>query len=159
MKPTVYIETSVFGAYFDDRSDPVSAAQRLWTRQWWTHAPERYRLVTGQPVLDELLHPAYPHSARACALAASVPVVSIVDETANIVQTYIRMKLMPRNPLGDALHVALASYHKCDFLLTWNCAHIANPTKFRRLQIVNTSLGLFVPLLATPNQLLENTNE
>ena len=125
----------------------------------WSHATERHKLVTGRPVLDELRHSSYPHSARACALVASVPIIPIEPEIAAIVQTYIRAKLMPRNPVGDALHVALASYHKCDFLLTWNCAHIANPTKFRRLQIVNTSLGLYVPLLATPNQMLEDTHE
>ena len=67
---------------------------------------------------------------------------------------------MPRDPAGDALHLALASYHKCDFLLTWNCQHLANANKFGHIRRVNTLLGLFVPDLVTPLELLgEDENE
>jgi len=66
---------------------------------------------------------------------------------------YLANHLMPRERLGDALHLALASYHKCDFLLTWNCTHIANANKFEHIRIINTRLGLFVPALVTPMEL------
>ena len=66
---------------------------------------------------------------------------------------------MPQNPVGDALHLALASYHKCDYLLTWNCKHLANPNKFQRIRLVNTSLGLYIPALVTPNQLIGESND
>ena len=59
-------------------------------------------------------------------------------------------------PLGDALHLALASFHKCDFLLTWNCQNLANPNKFGHIRIINNMLGLLVPELVTPYQLLED---
>src|SRR5437763_6164227 len=55
---------------------------------------------------------------------------------------------MPHDPVGDALHLALASYHKCEFLLTWNCNHLANANKFGHIRHVNDILGLFVPMLA-----------
>ena len=61
---------------------------------------------------------------------------------------------MPENPLGDALHLAVASYHKCDFLLTWNCDHLANANKFGHIKRINTILGLYVPALITPLELL-----
>lgn len=61
---------------------------------------------------------------------------------------------MPQDPLGDALHLALASYHKCDFLLTWNCQHLANANKFNHIKRINTMLGLFIPILTTPLELL-----
>ncbi len=61
---------------------------------------------------------------------------------------------MPRDPEGDALHLALASYHKCDFLLTWNCRHLANANKFDSIRLVNASLGLFTPDLVTPLELM-----
>ena len=57
---------------------------------------------------------------------------------------------MPADPGGDALHLALASYHKCDFLVTWNCQHLANANKFGHIRRVNAMLGLFVPALVTP---------
>jgi hypothetical protein len=71
-----------------------------------------------------------------------------------IVNAYIQRKVMPNDPVGDALHLALASYHKCDFLLTWNCNHSANANKFGHIRRVNAMLGLYVPLLVTPLEML-----
>ncbi len=80
--------------------------------------------------------------------------VEIVVEIEEIVEAYIRHKVMPNDPVGDAMHLALASFHKCDFLLTWNCRHLANANKFGHIRRVNTLLGLYVPVLVTPLELL-----
>jgi hypothetical protein len=61
---------------------------------------------------------------------------------------------MPADPVGDALHLAAASYHKCDFLLTWNSRHLANANKFAHIRRINTMLSLFVPMLVTPLELV-----
>jgi hypothetical protein len=66
---------------------------------------------------------------------------------------------MPANPTGDALHLALAYSHKCDFLVTWNCEHLANANKFGHIRRVNTMLGLFVPSLVTPMELFGGSHE
>jgi hypothetical protein len=86
-----------------------------------------------------------------------LPLIAIEREIIEIVKTYIRQKLMPRDPVGDALHLALASYHKCDFLLTWNCTHLANANKFGHIRRINVMLDLFVPMLVTPLELLGGT--
>jgi hypothetical protein len=78
---------------------------------------------------------------------------------AEIVQAYIRHKVMPADPGGDALHLALASHHKCDFLVTWNCRRLANANKFGHIRRVNVLLGLFVPALVTPLELLGGSDE
>ncbi len=112
----------------------------------------RYEVVISRAVLDELSHPEFPHSEGALGLVRDIARVSIEEEIRRIVRTYIQERVMPANPVGDALHLALASYHKCDYLLTWNCKHIANPNKFRQIRICNVSMGLYVPFLVTPNQ-------
>jgi len=61
---------------------------------------------------------------------------------------------MPKDPVGDAMHLALATYYKCDFLLTWNCNHLANANKFGHIERVNAMLGLSTPRLVTPLELL-----
>ena len=67
---------------------------------------------------------------------------------------------MPADPAGDALHLALASFHRCDFLVTWNCRHLAKANKFGHVRCVNTLLGIHVPALVTPLELLaEYDNE
>nr|VFK42771.1 MAG: Predicted nucleic acid-binding protein, contains PIN domain [Candidatus Kentron sp. SD]VFK48128.1 MAG: Predicted nucleic acid-binding protein, contains PIN domain [Candidatus Kentron sp. SD] len=154
MKEKVYIETSIIGAYFDDREDIASRAQKFWTRRWWDELGSRYEIVSSDAVVNELEHPNYPHSAKALEFIAPVQKLSIENEIRQIVSIYIQNQLMPQDPIGDALHLAIASYHKCDYLLTWNCKHIANPNKFRRIRMCNTSLGFFVPTLCTPNLLI-----
>jgi predicted nucleic acid-binding protein len=78
-------------------------------------------------------------------------VTPAVRSTAN---TYVLQKLMPANPPTDALHLALASHHRCDVLVTWNYRHLANEHKFNRIRRLNTQLGLPVPELTTPRDRL-----
>ncbi len=84
-----------------------------------------------------------------------MPIETAITE---IVESYMRHRLMPAAP-GDALHRALTSYHKCDFLVTWNCRHLANANKFGHIRRVNTALGLFVPAIVTPLQLLGDSDD
>jgi len=78
----------------------------------------------------------------------------IYNEIEEIVDEYISHHIMPNDPKCDALHLALASYHQCHFLLTWNCAHLANANIFEHIRHINTMLGLYVPILTTPFELL-----
>ncbi len=137
MKEKVYIETSVIGAYFDERTDIVSAAQKYWTRIWWDDVRGKYDVFKSRAVIDELQHPDYPHSQEALRLIENLPDLQIETEIRHVVKIYIQNRIMPKNPLGDALHLALASCHKCDYLLTWNCQHLANPNKFRQIRLCN----------------------
>ena len=159
MPPKVYVETSVIGAYFEERTDVVSASQRHWSRLWWDEIRSEYDVVVSEAVINELANPNYPYSQNTVALVEDIQRVEPVDEVYDIINIYVTRKLMPRDILGDALHLALASYHKCDYLLTWNCRHLANPNKFQHIRIVNTALGLYVPVITTPNQLIGDTND
>lgn len=154
MKPVVYIETSIPSFYFETRSEVSAVARRDCTRQWWSQRHENYELVTSLAVLDELDSAPEPKRSQALEFLVQVPVLELADGVEDIVQFYIDRKLMPRDPAGDALHLALASYHKCDFLLTWNCQNLANAEKFHHIRVLNSILGLDVPVLATPEQLM-----
>lgn len=88
-----------------------------------------------------------------------LPILPVDSAILEIVQVYIRHKIMPSDPAGDALHLAMASYHKCDFLVTWNCQHLANAKKFGHIRRINAMLGLFVPLLVTPLELLGGSDD
>ncbi len=158
-KPRVYVETTIPSFYHELRTAPDIVARRDWTRQWWNTATQRYELVTSPAVLDELASGFPERSADRLALVRDLPLLPIELAITEIVLAYIQHKLMPADPGGDALHLALASYHKCDFLVTWNCRHLANANKFGHLRRVNTMLGLFVPALVTPLELLGGSDE
>ncbi len=157
--PRVYVETTIPSFFHETRIAPEIVARREWTRQWWVAAANRYELVTSAAVLDELAAGPPERSADWLAVVAGLPVLAVEPAIAVIVQAYIQHKVMPADPAGDALHLALASYHKCDFLVTWNCEHLANANKFGHIRRVNTMLGLFVPALVTPLELLGGSHE
>ncbi|MCF3578533.1 type II toxin-antitoxin system VapC family toxin, partial [Planktothrix agardhii] len=150
MKSKVYIETSIPSFYYEIRTEPDMIARKEWTCFWWDQISSRYDLVTSIAVLDELNQGNFPSKEKTIQLLNDIPLIDIEAEIAEIVQAYIQNQVMPNNPLGDALHLAMASYHKCDFLLTWNCRHLANANKFGHIRRINVMLGLYVPLLVTP---------
>lgn len=158
MRKRVYIETSIPSFYFETRTTPDMVARREWTREWWAMI-NQVAPVTSEAVRYELQRGEYPGKHEALELISKIPDIEIVGEIQDIITTYVQHQLMPANPLGDALHLALASYHSCDYLLTWNCQNIANPNKFTHVRIINTMLGLHVPELVTPYQMLERSNE
>ena len=155
MKPRVYIETSIPSYYHEIRDDPESVAKRLWTREWWEEHRSRFELLTAPPVLDELEQGDYPTKEDTLQFVEALPLLPVNEEVIDIVQEYIQHHLMPNAPAGDALHLALASYYSCQFLLTWNCRHLANANKFEHIRHINTLLGLPVPILTTPFQLMQ----
>jgi hypothetical protein len=159
MAGAVYLETTIFSFYHDDRSGPAIVARRGWTRQWWDQHRRHYDLVTSTVVLDELSRGKLAHKARALELAQTIPAVPVSAEVAEIVEVYIAHRLMPKDPLGDAMHLALASFYKCDFLLTWNCRNLANANKFGHIRRVHALLDLHVPTLATPLELTEDSTD
>ena len=153
MKPVVYIETTIPSFYFEVRPEAEMVARRNWTREWWKSYRHLFRLVSSEGVLAELAEGDYETQEEALGLLEGIELVDVRNELADIIDVYLENHLMPKERVGDALHLALASFHKCDFLLTWNCRHIANANKFEHIRILNTRLGLFVPTLATPMEL------
>lgn len=158
-KPIVYIETTVPNFYYDFRPDPEIVARRAWTREWFASAFNRYDLLTSDVVVEELSAGTSPLVTPRLQLLEPLPVVTAVPTVAEIVETYLRNKLMPRNPGGDALHLALASYYECDLIVTWNCKHLANANKFVHIRQINQRMGLSVPKIATPLELLRRTHD
>ena len=155
----MYVETTIPSLYHEVRTSPDSVARRNWTRQWWESALDLYELVTSPTVLEELADGLAERGAMRLDLVRALPLLPIEPAITEIVESYIRYKLMPADPGGDAMHLALASYHKCDFLVTWNCRHLANANKYGHIRRVNTMLGLFVPALVTPLELLGGSDE
>ncbi len=79
--------------------------------------------------------------------------LDVSDEILEVAQVYWKHKLMPRLPVRDAFHLAVASFYHMDFLLTWNCIHLANVNKMKHLMRINQLLNLPSPQLVTPAQL------
>jgi predicted nucleic acid-binding protein len=156
-KPIAYIETTIPNFYYDLRESEAVTSRRTWTRAWWASAPDRYHMITSNVVVEELSAGKSRLVQLRLALLEHLPVLTTVPEVAEIMNAYIRHKLMPRNPGGDALHLALASYNRCDLIVTWNCRHLANGNKATHIRQINQRMGLVVPEIVTPLELLGRT--
>jgi hypothetical protein len=120
--------------------------------------PSRHRWQRRAAVLDELREGDYPSRDAALALVAGLLLLEITDAVAEIVAAYVRDRFMPADPAGDDLHLALASYHRCDFLVIWNCQHLANANKFGHLRRVNTCSVSTSPCSPPRSNSWETTN-
>jgi hypothetical protein len=93
------------------------------------------------------------------ALVRSLEQLEYTEEIAEIADVYVHHKLMPAEAMGDADHLAPASFYNCDMLVTWNCRHLANANKAGHIRRVNALLGFRTPMLVTPLELLEKNYE
>ena len=98
----VYVETTIFSFYYDERTAPDVTARRNWTREWWDGCRPDYETVTSAAVLAELDRGGLTHRRQALALALTLPAIAVAEEAADIVKFYVEHRVMPRDPTGDA---------------------------------------------------------
>jgi predicted nucleic acid-binding protein len=154
-KPRIYVDTTVPSAYHTDRTDPGMVKRRAATRTWWDAAVHSAELVASGVVLQELADGRTEQVLLRLELVKGLRVLRSGTAELTTALVYVRHKVMPGNPLADALHLAIASHHRCDVLVTWNYHHLANPNKLDRIRKLNAGMGLFLPRILTPKQLLE----
>lgn len=159
MRKRVYIETTIPSFYYSRREDVESLARKSWTRQWWDECSSGFSLVASAAVIAELQRGKTDMVEDRINLLGDVELLSITEEIEEIAQIYVDKMVMPKDPQGDALHLAIASFHRADILLTWNCIHLANANKFDRIRLLNYELGLPAPTLTTPLNLLSGGDE
>jgi predicted nucleic acid-binding protein len=151
VKQSLYLETSVVGAYLDN-GEPF---RRDLTIRWWEHELHEYRPFITPLVQRELERVSEPHRTGYLNLIKPLEQLEMVDEAAILAEGYISRGIFSRKYIADALHVALASVHKIDYLVTWNFGHLASVRKQARIKLFNTAAGFFVPMIVTPEFLVE----
>jgi len=157
----VYIETTIPSFFHTGRTDTRSLARQRWTREWWDEIAPSFELHSSDAVIAELKRGTLEDlKTRRIELITNLKLLEVSDDVIDIATIYVDRLVMPRDGVGDALHLALASFYSLDVLLTWNCKHLANPNKFGHIDRVNDELGLSTPLLTTPlNYLSEDDSD
>ena len=150
MKKSLYLETSVLGAYLDN-GEPF---RRDLTIRWWEHELGDYTAYISPLVVRELERMEEPRRTSYLNLIREMPQLEITEEAAILADGYVARGIFHRKYLANALHVALASVNKADFIVTWDFGHLANVHRQARIQLFNTIAGFFVPLIVTPEFLI-----
>jgi predicted nucleic acid-binding protein len=155
VKQSLYLETSVVGAYLDN-GEPF---RRDLTIRWWEHEMPDYRAVVSPLVERELERVAEPHRSAYLKLIASLEQVELTEEATILAEGYVSRGIFHRKFIADAMHVAIASVHKVDYLVTWNFGHLANVRRQARIKLFNTAAGFYVPMIVTPEFLVSEATE
>ena len=155
MKSTVYIETTIPSFYYETRDSAEFVAMKNWTRQWWNTRRSFFTCFSSIAVLDELEDGNHPKKKEKIHLLDAIDFLDINNSIEEIVGVYIANYLMPKDTVGDAMHLAIASFYKMDFLLTWNCNHLANANKKKHIRRINERLRISTPEIITPLEIME----
>ncbi len=156
----IYIESTI-PSYVVARParDLIQAAHQQLTRDWWDLQREKHELFTSQVVLDEIAGGEAAMANQRLALMSGIAVALATDEVEALTQSILDSGVLPPNADRDAAHIALATVHEMDILLTWNCRHIANVFIQAKLRKLAAAAGFTLPVICTPEELLENENE
>lgn len=153
-RPSVYIETSVVSYLTAAPSrDVVTAAHQLITQEWWENERSRFELFTSVAVLNEAGSGDPAMVGRRLAVLHGLSVLLPDDAATELAAELIRRGPLPSKAEADALHIAIATVHRMDYLLTWNCKHIANAAMRDRIEEVCGSSGYTAPKMCTPEEL------
>ena len=155
MKPRIYLETTI-PSYLTSRPsrDLVIAGHQQITRDWWEARRQSFQLFISQLVVDEASAGDAGAARERLKVIEAVPLLDITPEVAMLASNILASGRIPRKAAADAAHIAIAAVHGIEFLMTWNCVHIANAALTKALVALCRQQGFECPVICTPEELL-----
>lgn len=154
MASSVYLETSVISYYTARLSrDIVTAARQTVTQEWWDQERKRFDIRVSVLVVEEAKAGDPEAAQRRLAAMAGLPILGINAAAEKLAKRLVDEGVVPVTSVEDALHIALATVHGMDFLLTWNFHHINNAETKARIRAVIEALGYECPVICSPEEL------
>jgi hypothetical protein len=152
---SVYLETT-FISYLIARAsrDLIVAGHQQTTQEWWANRRSKFACSVSQVVIDEAAIGDPAEVQKRLAIIGGLPALEVTADAESLTQAIMATGILPPHAFPDAAHVAVATVHAIDFLLTWNCRHLANAQIARRISLVCERLGCRMPIMCTPEELM-----
>ena len=152
---SVYLETS-FISYLVARPsrDLLVAAHQQTTQEWWDNRRSQFECSVSQVVVDEACVGDATEIQKRSAIISGLPVLKVTEAAETLAQAIMAAGILPPHAFPDAAHVAVSAVHEIDYLLTWNCKHLANAQIARRIAVVCDKLDYKMPIICTPEELM-----
>jgi len=156
MKPSLYVETTIIG-YLTSRVSNllVAAANQQITRDWWDGHRGDFDLFISRFVVDECAAGDSEGASERLEKIKGIPHLNVTEEVMRLADALLAKVPLPTKAEIDALHVAVAAVSGIQYLLTWNCKHIANASLRPRIESVCRDLGFEPPCICTPQEIME----
>lgn len=157
MRWKVYVETSVI-SYLTSRlsRDLIVAGHQQLTQDWWANHRHKFELFVSQTVLEESVGGDQEAAQQRLNAVEHLPLLEITEGAVALAKDLIRLGPLPKKAEVDALHIAIAVTNRVDYLLTWNCKHLANAVLRSRIERVCRARGYDPVVICTPEELLED---
>ena len=160
MIQTAYLETSVVSYLrHTPTASPPTVNRQLATREWWDNNRSGYSIVTSQYVHDEARAGDAKLATDRLSHLVGIPLLPLNPQIDELAAEILSRAILPHHAAMDALHIACAAFHRVDFLLTWNCKHIANPVILPRVFRVIDDFNLPFPVICTPQDMLDSDED
>ena len=154
-KETVYIETTVVSYLTAWLSrDLIRAAHQQITQEWWNNRREDFEIFVSEFVINEASAGDRAAAEKRIGALENIAILDVNQNVENLAKKLIADKALPPKAATDALHIAVASVHGIDYLLSWNCKHIANAEMQGAIESVCLEEGFKYPKICTPEELL-----
>jgi hypothetical protein len=156
MKQKVYLETTIISYLTAWRSQKlVMEANQEATREWWEDHRTSFDLFVSEIVLQEAAAGDPDAASRRLEILTELPELNISNEARALAKQLLNGVPLPDKAQVDALHIAVAATQGMDFLLTWNCRHIANASFRHQIEFICRENGFEPPVICTPLELME----
>jgi len=154
MKQKVYLETSII-SYLAARPsrDIIIAAHQELTNEWWENRRKRFDVFVSQLVIQEAKAGDKNAAQKRLDILEQMPLLELNEKVISLARILMG-EVIPPKAVEDALHIAVATIHGMDYLLTWNCKHIANAEKEHAIAAVCRSNNFEPPIICTPEELM-----
>ena len=152
---SVYLETT-FISYLVSRPsrDLLVAAHQQITYDWWTHRRQHFDCCISQVVIDEVSAGDSEESRKRLDMLSACHVLEVTEDAELLTRAILASRAIPKRAVRDAAHIAVASVNDINYLLTWNCAHLANAQMIRKIAVVCNREGYNMPVICTPEELM-----
>lgn len=155
MKASVYIETTVLSYLVSRPSrDLIIAAHQQLTQEWWRGHKERFNCYVSQAVIEEIRDGDPVEAQKRMEASKKLTILQTTDEVTLLAGDLVEQKVIPWKAARDAVHIAVAAANGMDFLLTWNCTHIANAQLEARISALCRARKYVAPVICTPEELM-----
>ena len=151
---SVYLETTFSYLVARPSRDVIVAGHQQTTQDWWSNRRSAFACAVSQVVIDEASVGDPTEVQKRLAIIGGLPTLAITDDANALTKAIMAAGILPPHVVRDAAHVAVAAAHAVDYLLTWNCKHLANAQIARRIAVVCASLGRKMPIICTPEELM-----
>jgi len=149
----IYIETSLISILVARSSrDLIMTARQQITTEWWDKERPNHELFTSEVVMQEAQRGDPTEIAKRMAALANMILLDVPDSAKQLAGMLLKNHALPEKAVLDALHIAVATVHGMDYLLTWNCKHIANVTMRGLIELTCRAAGYEPPAIGTPEE-------